>query len=259
MLYHLIIWSVEEEYRHYNKTREEVLTNFICPFIKREITLLENKIFNMLTFSSISVFQSEQPVDSDYPVKKQDFIKEDKGSGLWKYRYRAAVEEALKSGDVTQEFYREAIVLIETDKYRELRREIIEKTKGKYSFFICPLGNDEVIHNYEYVIKPIVKQFQFDIQKADEISHTGVITDEILSSISKSRFIVADLTDSRPNCYYEVGYAHSLGKPVIILAKEGTEPHFDISAYKWNFWKDYKELKPIFEKELSTVLKNLGF
>lgn len=259
MLYHLIIRSVEEEYSHYNKTREEVLTNFICPFIKSEITLLENKIFNMLTFSSIRVFQSEQPVDSDYPVKKQDFIKEDKGSGLWEYRYRAAVEEALKSGDVTQEFYREAIVLIETDKYRELRREIIEKTKGKYSFFICPLGNDEVIHNYEYIIKPIVKQFQFYIQKADEISHTGVITDEILSSISKSRFIVADLTDSRPNCYYEVGYAHSLGKPIIILAKEGTKPHFDISAYKWNFWKDYKELKPIFEKELSTVLKNLGF
>jgi len=86
----------------------------------------------------------------------------------------------------------------------------------------------------------------------------GTITDVILSSINRSRFLVADLTDAKPNCYYEVGYAHALRKPVIILAKEGTTRHFDISTYKWNYWIDYKDLKPKFEAELKAVLLSLG-
>lgn len=69
---------------------------------------------------------------------------------------------------------------------------------------------------------------------------------------------MADLTDAKPNCYYEIGYAHALGKPVIIIAKEGTARHFDISTYKWNFWTDYKDLKPKFETELKATLRSLG-
>lgn len=235
-----------------NKTRDEVLTQFLCPFINREITLLDGRIFNMSSFGNITIFQTTKPVDSDWPVKKMDYP-----DG---YRYESAVKEALEAeaSDVTQELYREAITLIDSGQYRELRAKITEGVKGSYSFFICPLENTEVSHNYDFVIKPAVRQFQFEIQKADEISHTGTITDAILASINRSRFLIADLTDARPNCYYEVGYAHALGKPVIILAKEGTTRHFDISTYKWNFWIDYKDLKPKFEKELKAVLRGLG-
>lgn len=238
-----------------NKTRDEVLTQYLCPFINREITLFEDKVFNTSSFGSIKVFQTTKPIDSDWPVKK----KNDKGE-LGELHYEEAVKEALQAEatDVTQELYREAITLIDSGQYRELRAKITEAIKGSYSFFICPLENDEVSHNYEFVIKPAIQQFQFDIQRADEISHTGTITDAILASINRSRFLVADLTDARPNCYYEVGYAHALGKPVILLAKEGTTRHFDISTYKWNFWIDYKDLKPKFETELKAVLRGLG-
>lgn len=75
----------------------------------------------------------------------------------------------------------------------------------------------------------------------------------------RSRFVVADLTDERQNCYYEVGYAHALGKPVIILAKDGTPRHFDVAANKWNYWTDYTDLKPKFEKELLALLESIGF
>jgi hypothetical protein len=241
-----------------NKTREDVLSQILCPFINREITILGNELFNMSSFFSVTIFQSEKPVDSDWPVKKQDYM--DKEGKPKEWDYQDAVLKAIEkdSEDVTQELYREALLLIETGKYKELREKIKESIKGKYSFFICPFDDNEVNHNYEFVIKPAIRQFQFDIQKADEISHTREITEVILSAISRSRFIVADLTDARPNCYYEVGYAHSLGKPVIILAKEGTERHFDISGYKWNHWSNYEDLKPKFEKELLAVLRDLG-
>lgn len=218
----------------------------------------EARLLNMTSIGHIRIFQTENPVDSDWPVKKQEY--RDEKRQFDEHKYDRALEDALEreSRDVTQELYRDAIILIERGEYKELRRQIAEADKGKYSFFVCPFDNKDVVHNYEFVIKPAVRQFQFDIQRVDEISHTGMITDEILKAIRRSRFLVADLTDARPNCYYEVGYAHALGKPVIILAKGGTQPHFDISTYKWNFWNDYSDLKPTFEKELSAVLHDLG-
>lgn len=242
-----------------NKSREEALTQFLCPVINREITFFENKLLNMSSLGSVRVFETTKPIDSDWPVKREDYF--DKDGKFIDWKYNMALEGALEneSKNVTLELYREAIVLLESGQYKEFRTKLIEQIKGTYSFFICPLDNREIEHNYEFVIKPIVRQFQFEIQKSDEISHTGTITDEILRAISRSRFIIADLTDARPNCYYEVGYAHAVGKPVIILAKEGTTRHFDISTHKWNYWADYKDLKPKLEKELFAILRDLGF
>jgi len=252
MFYHVDVWITGLLSMLYeNKTRDEVMTQYLCPFINREVTELEGKIFNMSSFGGMKIFKTEKPIDCNWPVKAGKY-----GS----YEHEGEVRKFLKtkSIDITQEMYKEAIILIDSGNYKELRKKIIETMKGNYSFFICSLDNDEVKHNYEFVIRPSIRQFQFEIQKADEISHTGTITDAIISSINKSRFLVADLTDEKPNCYYEIGYAHALGKPVIIIAKEGTTRHFDISTYKWNFWLDYKDLKPKFETELKAVLCSFG-
>lgn len=241
-----------------NNGREEVLNEFLCPFLNKEVTLFWKKLYNMSSFGSVAVYETERVIDTEWPLKKVDFA--ESGGSYDDYKYRRAVEEVLPTvaRDVTEELFREALVSVETKGYREYRTSVLEGRKGRESFFVCPFGNDEVDHNYEFVVKPVVRQHQFGIAKADEISHTGTITSEILSSIARSRFLVADLTDARPNCYYEVGYAHALGKPVVILAKEGTQPQFDIATYKWTFWTDYRDLKPKLQKELDGVLVNLG-
>jgi len=242
----------------FNDARDELLSTFICPLIKGETTILDGKIFNMSSFGSVKIYKTDHIVDSDWPVKKSPFFKEMFGKKEFDhYEYKKAVEREFEevATDVTAELYKEAIILIASGKYKVLRKRIEEEKKKKYTFFICPFGNEEVNHNYEYVIKPLVEKYQYIIQRVDEISHTNLITNEILNAISKSDFIVADLTDERPNCYYEIGFAHALGRPIIILAKEGTSQHFDIAGYKWNYWKDYKDLKPIFEKELDAIVE----
>lgn len=258
MFYH-IIFGIERLYRDLikNITRDEIFSQYLCPFVNREVTILENSISNMSSFGYFTVFETEKLIDSDWPVKKSNYG-EGKKKDTYLYEYNVIDSIEKESKNVTLEFYQEAIILIESGEYKELRKKFIKKLKGNYSFFICPLENDEVEDNYEYVIKPTIKQFQFEIEKADEISHTEKITDVIIDSINRSRFIIADLTDARPNCYYEVGYAHALGKQVIILAKESTNRQFDISTYKWNFWTNYKDLKLKFEKELLSVLRYLG-
>jgi hypothetical protein len=241
-----------------NKTRDEVLRQIVCPYINREITLWDGRLFNMASFGYITIFASDKPVDSDWPLKKTDYIKEGKTEPNYQYEWDIQKELAILGKDVTEEFYREAITFVQSGKYRELRRILTEAEKGKTAFFICTFGNTEVDHNYEFVIKPSVERYQFRIQRADEISHTRTITDAIMSAINQSRFIIADLTDERPNCYYEVGYAHAIGKPVIILAKDGTPRHFDLAAHKWTHWSDYKDLKLKLDKELQGVFTELA-
>ncbi|HUK84747.1 MAG TPA: hypothetical protein VLU95_02685 [Candidatus Acidoferrum sp.] len=204
------------------------------------------------------VFETDRPIDSDYPVKKEEAKGDESKDLVAYYNWKEKVRKVLEKRDVTNSFYQKAVILLYSGKYKELRYKLILDALGKYSFFICPFGNCEIDHNYEFVIKPLVKQFQFKIERADEISHTKTITEVILEAIIRSAFIIADLTDAHPNCYYEVGYAHSLGKPIIILAKDSTMRHFDISTYKWNYWVDYKDLKPKLEKELVTLLTSLG-
>lgn len=265
MFYHIIygITGVDN-WLHANQARDEVISNFVCPFIEKETTIKYGAIFNMSSFSNMVIYRTDHPIDSEWPIKKSDYTKDKEKFAdseiVADYYYDKDLESKLKeiATDVTEELYKEAVILIKSGEYEELRNRIEKEKREKYSFFICPFDDKEIDHNYEYVIKPMVEKHQYKIQRADEISHTNLITTEILNAISRSDFIVADLTHEKPNCYYEIGFAHSLGRPVIILAKEGTNRHFDISGYRWNYWKDYKDLKTKLEKELDELLKRIS-
>jgi len=58
----------------------------------------------------------------------------------------------------------------------------------------------------------------------------------ITSAIRRSAFVIADVTDPRPNVYYELGYAHALAKDVVLTAKEGTALPFDIFDVPTQYW-----------------------
>ena len=61
-------------------------------------------------------------------------------------------------------------------------------------------------------------------------------------------FVVADLTGERPNVYLEVGYAWGLGKPVILLARDGQKLHFDLAHHKCIFYKTIGKLAADLER-----------
>ncbi|MBN8657679.1 MAG: hypothetical protein J0M11_18250 [Anaerolineae bacterium] len=247
-----------------NKTKEQATNNYVCPFINKEVTVLNEKIFNMSTFAGLSIYKTDKPIDSEYPIKKSDFKRKlfssDSEETIDWYKYEESLLNKLKEmkADVTLEIFKDALFIIDAGEYKEIKKTTLNSLREKTVFFICKFDDPEVDHNYSFVIKPLVEKYQFKILRADEISHTGTITDAILDGINRSRFVIADLTGSRPNCYYEVGYAHSRAKPVIILAKKGTERHFDLSTHKWNYWDDYKDLKPTLERELLSILLAIG-
>ena len=72
--------------------------------------------------------------------------------------------------------------------------------------------------------------------RGDESYGPGIILADIEQSIRESHVIVADITPRNANVYYEVGYAHALDKPTVLVAEKETELPFDVSPFRVLFY-----------------------
>lgn len=68
-------------------------------------------------------------------------------------------------------------------------------------------------------------------ERVDEQTYDGRILDRIYNQIAKADFIVADMTGRNPNVFYEVGYAHALGKRTVLVVKTVNEIPFDLRHF----------------------------
>jgi hypothetical protein len=112
------------------------------------------------------------------------------------------------------------------------------------------------------VIEGVLDEFDCVAIRIDREAPMGSLVDRIKAEIRRSQFLVADLTDERPSCYFEVGYAEALQKPVIFVASkesvlrpgEDTRVHFDIHQ-NVQFFGNHDELA---KKVRDVITKNAG-
>jgi hypothetical protein len=85
---------------------------------------------------------------------------------------------------------------------------------------------------YRKLIRPAVEQFGLTVLRADEIYSPGSITEQIRTAIQQARLCIADLSDRNPNVLYEVGIAHTSGKPTVLLTKDIEDIPFDLRTIR---------------------------
>lgn len=90
--------------------------------------------------------------------------------------------------------------------------------------FAPPLGN-----YYQHIYKPAIEKIGLVPVRADtEIFATGKIMDQIWSGIKSAKVLVAELTSRNPNVFYELGLAHALEKPVVLVSSNENDVPFDL-------------------------------
>jgi len=84
---------------------------------------------------------------------------------------------------------------------------------------------------YHLGIKQSCEEAGAYCERVDEQIFHERILDRIYNQIAKADCIIADMTGRNPNVFYEVGYAHALGKPTILLTQHADDIPFDLKHF----------------------------
>jgi hypothetical protein len=96
---------------------------------------------------------------------------------------------------------------------------VLPKAKSKLEscFVIMPFGGhwDEY---YEQIYAPAIVDAGIQPVRADEDFGAGSVLKDIVEMLSECSVVLADITEVNRNVHYELGLAHALGKPTILVA-----------------------------------------
>ncbi len=126
------------------------------------------------------------------------------------------------------------------------------------AFVIMKFGKD-FDELYQDVIAPICKDFNYKALRADECYTSSAIIQDIIREIANASLIIADVTMDNPNVFYELGYAHALNKPTILLADTGKRERlpFDISGFRTILYENTIRGKREIENILRKFIENI--
>ena len=97
-------------------------------------------------------------------------------------------------------------------------------------FLITPLSPD--YKDIDEAVMQSLSETENRITKVDRISHANSVTQDMLDQIKYSDLIIADISDKNPNVMYQVGFAQSLGKPILPISRKGEPLPFDIASVR---------------------------
>jgi len=88
--------------------------------------------------------------------------------------------------------------------------------------------------SYKYIIKPAAEAAGFTCERADEIRHSGVIDVPMYEQLLKADLVIADLSTSNVNAFFELGVRYALRpRATICIAESGFKNPFDTNHIKF--------------------------
>jgi hypothetical protein len=194
--------------------------SYMNPVGIQDVRILVNKL---MFLSKVSVKRGVLLSTSGF-TKQASIVAESQGLTL------ITIEELLrKSGGI------ETLPPLSEDI--RLRRRKHEK----WAFVLMPFKK-ELDDIYYFGIRQPLEQSGYVVQRADEIQFTGGIVERIRQSIEEADVVIAEMTDTNPNVYYEVGLAHAMNKPVILITRSIENLPFDLRGMRHITYETAHEL-----------------
>ena len=151
------------------------------------------------------------------------------------------------------------IVIITAAGYTHLE-ELWKATPDSSKVFVAMWFDKTMSKAWEQGIEPAIIDSGYEPLRIDQTENIGKIDDMIIAEIKRSRFVIADFTHgdkgARGSVYYEAGFAHGLGIPVIFTCREDliNEAHFDTRQYNHIVWGTAEDLRKKLANRISAVI-----
>jgi hypothetical protein len=105
-------------------------------------------------------------------------------------------------------------------------------------FYITAIGaedSDARKHSnlfLENIVDPAIKTVGLNVIRADQIDKPGVITRQIIEYLLRSRLVVADLSFSKANVFYELALRHATRLPIVQIVQYDDPIPFDVNQMR---------------------------
>ncbi|MFX0194575.1 MAG: hypothetical protein ACFFCW_00510 [Candidatus Hodarchaeota archaeon] len=106
------------------------------------------------------------------------------------------------------------------------KKKTIKKPEGT-CFVMMPFREPFNLY-YETIFKPAITAANLNPTRADDLFRPSAIVSDLWQMIQKAKALLAELTLKNANVFYELGLAHAIGKPVVLIAETEDDIPFDL-------------------------------
>jgi nucleoside 2-deoxyribosyltransferase len=135
-----------------------------------------------------------------------------------------------------------------------------ERSQFKSDIFMIMPFADEFRSVYTDLVKPLVADLKLTVLRGDEfLSSRGVIIEDVWAALNACRLVIADITGGNDNVFYELGIAHTLNKPAILItqARMPEEVPFDIRHLRYIAYENSETGLPKLRTDLQAAVTRL--
>lgn len=103
-------------------------------------------------------------------------------------------------------------------------------------FYVTPIGEEgslERKHSDLFlgsIVEPALERLGMKVLRADQIEKPGTITKQIIQQLRDAKLVIADLSFSNPNVFYELAIRHAFRLPTVHIIRKGDKIPFDVNS-----------------------------
>jgi hypothetical protein len=149
-----------------------------------------------------------------------------------------------------------ASVAVNEINFNPIFHSKITQIDPKLCFVLMPFSESWSNRVYYKLIRKAVEDLDLQCIRADNL--TGqIIIEDIWTKINQCAFIIADVTTKNPNVMYELGIAHTIGKPVILITQDLSTIPFDFTHLRHFEYEDNVEGFAKLSETLPRIIKEI--
>ena len=129
-----------------------------------------------------------------------------------------------------------------------------ESSKNSSAIFVVMPFQPELQPVYEDHIAAVSGRLNLTVSRADDFSGSHAIMQDVWNAMAGSEIVIADCTGKNPNVFYEIGIAHTLGRPVILITQSPGDVPFDLRHLRYIGYTLTPRGMKLFEESLQQTL-----